>query len=349
MGFLVRGGSAIAVAMGVIAVGCGSLLDVDHIEFGPEQASGGNGNTGGSILSAGGGGLGGNPIGSGGSQLPTCDTGVCAPAVPEGFKGPIIVATGDVTVGCDGAWPAIAGDLEFDLNTPAATCTGCTCGTPAGVVCSGSVTLYDSSTCNGINQTIPSGADGQCTLLPGGFSPEGFIAATPTANNGTCSPSQVIPDIHMPAFTSTALLCGGATEGDGCQNDALCVPAPAAPFGADICIYVGGPASCPDSYPNELLVYSGFTDTRACSACDCGPGQGAACDAESTIYAQAGCGGPNTTKPHDGSSCGNIASFGPDAMIFDVFNLDEGTCPIIASQVTGAVNPTGLTTICCAN
>jgi hypothetical protein len=113
------------------------------------------------------------------------------------------------------------------------------------------------------------------------------------------------------------------------------------------CLLRPGVEACPEGWPKEITVYEGAEDTRACSACGCGP---AACEGGSyALYDGAGCdaGGAPLT------SVDMMACFKANG-IFDGGQASlKPTKPAPVSkgctggEPVGAVNPIGAMKLCC--
>jgi len=108
------------------------------------------------------------------------------------------------------------------------------------------------------------------------------------------------------------------------------------------CILSPGDLSCPPgAYSVRHVYYASVSDSRACTACACGVAAGVTCSAT----AQQGCGqtGPAIPLP---TACASLPSPGSVTLIAAA-TVTGGSCTPSGGQPTGALVPTGATTLCC--
>jgi hypothetical protein len=166
-----------------------------------------------------------------------------------------------------------------------------------------------------------------------------------------CTPSVVGPqDFPDPSWMSAVLACRGTLDPLGACTDhgQTCVSAIAPHF--RMCIYSAGDQACPDTYPNKVLVYGGFSDTRACTACACGTPSGNKCTASLAVFSDGACSIPESLDPiaSDAPYCHDLpagTALGSKTVIG--LTYQPGTCTASGGQPTGSVDPVNPSTFCC--
>ena len=310
------------------------------------SGSGGDATSSSSSSSSGEGGSAGEPgVGGEGGSATCPSTHTCAETAPANWTGPVVLSLGDTQPACVGTYPTTAGAFTSDLDPGLASCS-CTCGAATGIECnSGAEICYfgtslacNTQACLTPNATILPGA---CTDIPGST---GWARVTPLApsNAGSCA-SGTNHTLPAPTWATQAKACGGATTiPDVCEQGSVCTPVAVAPFDK-LCIERTGEVACPNQfYSEQHVVYEGFTDTRACSACSCGA-------PTST------CGGDVAfTYPGGGNQCGFLVS--EISGCGDMTGMEDtaiyspapsGSCAASASTLSGEVTTTGPVTFCC--
>src|SRR5262249_12308090 len=160
----------------------------------------------------------------------------------------------------------------------------CTCSAPSGSCALPTRITTGALTCaaNGPPSRAfypPPGWDGSCTSydaieagdLCNGLPCVVSLTADPLVwTEQGCNPSTTTSMNEEPAGWSTAVL-GCRASGD-CHDESLrCQPSAAQAVGFLSCLFQRGDNDCPPSYPEKHVVYSGFSDHRACSPCSCSP------------------------------------------------------------------------------
>jgi hypothetical protein len=347
---------AAAVGCATSALACSVLLDWNGFTLGDEAGAsdGGTGMPDG--RDAGDAGEGGN-VGDGAdaggetdaTPLTPCGTDkLCAPAVPSvpGWQGPYTLFTG--TPGapspCDPSsyesTPVFTG--YTGLNAPNPACS-CSCAAPAGVACATPQVTFYSDVCNT--------ACGSPVALAG-------CVATPTAcpnfkvgdsvpEGGACTASST-PAPPAVTWAGGAQVCQpqGASQGS-CTPGELCLSEGSGAF----CIMQAGMVTCPaGDYSVSHVYYGGATDTRACSACTCGPVSGASCS-----FASGPLGFPYldpmcATAPTGAlvlDSCIVIPTVKAVELKATAMLLDAGGCAPSGGVASGTATPAQPTTLCC--
>ena len=274
---------------------------------------------------------------------PACENDpelLCLDPAPEGWVGPVAMSSDPALTQshCGGGYPELETTAFSGFFAPADDC-GCDCGSPHGGGCSGSADLglypmnfniYHSlpfphnqvsnvQFCHTSGGTIDL-ADNVFTAvnqsLPSRFR---LDVQSLAASGGECTPITTgsIPDA---GFSERVDLCAPAELEPGC-DDTVCVPKPAPPFEAGVCIWQEGNHECPADagYTERTVYHRNFEDTRSCSSCSCSAPSGSCPDAEATLY------------------------FGYNFV--DVVTLEDGQCIMVASadhdEVTAARFYTG--------
>lgn len=266
---------------------------------------------------------------------PACENDpmlLCVDPAPEGWAGPV-AATSDPALTqshCGGGYPEVETTAFSGFFAPADDC-GCDCGSPHGGGCSGSAELGLYPVINSqhpsSNQQSCHTSSGTVDLANGVFTavnqslPSRFLLDVQTlaASGGECTPITT-GSIPEAGFSERIDLCTPAELEPGCEGT-VCVPKPAPPFDAGVCIWQEGEHECPADvgYTERTVHYRNFDDTRECSSCSCSAPSGSCPDASADLY------------------------FG--ANLLDTFQLEDGVCAILGSaehdQVTAARFETG--------
>ncbi len=337
---------AVAVVSIVCGAGCANVLGLEDWvpiaeDGGPGGASSSGGGGGGSVVEDCGNGQ--DDDGDGLVDcLDTLDCGAyrCVPAPPPAWNGP---AAFGLRGTCGFTWPALVPSGGSEIVAAPATC-GCSCGAPAGEVCSSAYVLLASD--GGCGAPVYAGinAVNACANIPD-VTASSMIAYAIQAVGGTCAP---LPSIDKPAptFAAEGTLCQGADLGAGCGTE-LCAPPPGA--GQSICVFQPGDLPCPGAaYTERTVVYRATTDTRGCSPCSCGPPAGSTCAGSTYIYSDSGCGAPYGPIP-DNAVCypfGGAAPIGA-VLVAPAAAPAGGACGASPVAPVGEVVPSDPLTVCC--
>jgi hypothetical protein len=288
---------------------------------------------------------------------PHCASGfACAPAVPSGWSGPFEIYVGPgAPPPCGVNFSGAALDGHVGLSAPAASCA-CTCGQASGVQCSSpALTFYSGSTTCTLGSpcsTVVLGP-GACTPVDVstacGTSVGAFMTVPPsTALQGTCG---AVPAVTVPpsTWTSQTRACAAAVAPAraDCAAGNVCAPAPSSPFGSTLCVEQSGNVpACPTGYTARSVSYGAVDDTRACSACTCGPVTGASCGGSVTQFASTdgGCQSGQIIYPL-GQSCDPVQQ---PADLEVTVTASGGSCAPGPTAAIGAASAAQPTTFCCA-
>lgn len=297
---------------------------------------------------------------------PACDlaTHRCIGPAPEGWNGPVEMATGPADaplVACADPSDAAAITAFADLSAPPALC-GCDCGTPQGAECDAVTTIayYPNPLTGPFAGMHPSNSNVNDCNYPGwwfdledvslveaaGETPSRWIATAPEVIGGSCSASAEV-EIPVASFATRIQACGLVAERvDVCEDDGICVPQSAAPFEAPACIWQTGAQECPmDSEYSVRTVWStDVDDDRGCSACGCGNPTDQSCD-DATAYVWTG------FSSHEIAADGVCRYIGDSgdvtAVSFSAGNPSGGTCQESGGDPQGGATATGPITTCC--
>lgn len=310
---------------GVLLMACNELIDVDRFMTG--QGSGG------------------------GASAMACGTGaVCLPALPLGWRGPIVVVQPSGRAdGCSGDFPTEVFRGDASVQVPPLECS-CVCQPATGQSCpSPQFYNYANNGCTPTTNGNPL-TPGSCVSSFSPSPPAGGSVRVDggTALGGSCVPT---PEERRPPITSERRI---ACEGSGwsqasCSSDQMCVPIPSEVFLPRLCIWTEGTLPCPSDagFSEETIVLrGGYEDQRACSECICGPPSAGKCIGSSEIFAQQSCGAKKADMPHDGTRV-TLTPSGFSSVRLQSSTLVPGTCEASNVQPVGEVEGRNQATVCC--
>jgi hypothetical protein len=285
---------------------------------------------------------------------PVCNgSTTCIPAA--GSMGFVPGAYVDPSLGCPVRFDAGESTINAMLK-PGAGCTGCSC--DASVTCSANLYKYASqSACNldlttnagalagGITATLAAGATTATTsCLASTFDTTTEARASAyVTTNGPCVPSGTVK-VTPSTWGASRKFCSAGSVGGGCSPGYVCVPK-AAP---NHCVMAPGTKACPAGYTKDPDAwYTGFTDTRSCSACSCGTQTSGSCTPLQVAFylgATTTCtAGINHGLQSNTKACNFTASDGSAGF---TGTPTAPVCPPV-STLSGALTPTGAQTLCC--
>jgi len=296
---------------------------------------------------------------------PDCQALVrCVPAAfPAGFTSYGTYADARATA-CPAGYGTTADTFE-NPTSPSASCTACSCDTPA-LACSTVLTVScdNSNACDGGTARSASvTANGSCVSsgLPSGLDVDNtwtckLTTPTPTGT-GSCTPSGGQPNGAAAQFNKQSRTCGLTSSGLGCPGGNICVPRVPGGF-KGLCVRraIGsGPAAvCPAGFTHQHLTAptaTSFLDGRTCSACTCDPPQGVSCSASTILYGSNDCstGGLNPLPSDD--TCHALTSSTTATTVSSAKTTLTvgGSCPKKGGVGSGTVNPINVVEHCCEN
>jgi len=272
--------------------------------------------------------------------------------VPEGWTGPVVVhdsALGGVALACEGEFAVDTGVVYASLQAEPAVCD-CSCGEPQGSVrCRPHFEMHIEADCQGTSfaSLDPLNNSGCSSWSQPGVSSFQSVNVTELDINVTegveClgSLEETIPGaVWQEALT----MCGAMVEPVECSSGTLCLGAPPEAFNLGFCVFQEGNVTCPGGYPNRLLRYASFDDTRGCGACSCGAPSGFSCDWSFVISDDAVC----TETPLSSTGCVSFDVAGGAIWWRNTSVLSGGECAPSGGEPLGAANPASPVTVCCA-
>jgi hypothetical protein len=280
-----------------------------------------------------------------------CSGGLtCAPPVPVGWTGPVVLWEGSGSAPACGSGFNPVYDGGGSAPTTTATCS-CTCGSPTGVTCSAPVLSFNAkNNCHGMACGMVSLSEGACTDVgSAGASCGSLSAGSSTASGGTCA-ADASTTVPPWSWGSLAEACKpSALSGPACGAGGQCMQLLPSPFEAHVCVLMQGTSGCPGGgYDISRVYYGGAQDTRGCSSCSCGsPATGVDCNANAQVvlWSSTGCDAGTTLVSALPSSC-ETPVFKTQGATFTT-TPTGGTCTPVGGQATGGIVPQDPTTICC--
>lgn len=332
---MIRLGILFALAF---VAGCADLAGLGEFVDTPLEGAGG---AGGASASGGEGGAG---AGAGGEAV----AGICAPAPPSDWSGPVAVRVGNDPDALD-CPAAFSTDVLGGIGDPGGdvTCSECACDPPRGGSCPTMATLerHLLSVCDGAVEVLVSTET--CTTLPDAVSGY-WLPVPPSPEPGMCEPSGGDVDEAPPAFAQYASVCAPAATPPAC-DEGVPLPDPGDPTWA-LCVYQEAELpSCPPGSPySERLAIATFTDDRICTGCDCSEPKGVTCGLYQTQYYQAaGCQSGFSHFTHEGMCGINSVTALSFKLQAQPFITNAGTCTVSGGEPNGAVDVQTRRTLCC--
>jgi hypothetical protein len=289
-----------------------------------------------------------------GTSLDSTETGVpgacpegslCGTEPPEGWFGPTIiarVAAGETAPECPEEFDDAGPELFAGFGDPDPAECSCECEPPASPSCNARIQTRGNN-CIGYGNSW--NVDATCMNLEvdgfgefniyGGYYYGGYSAEC------TAVESAEIPPI---SWESTISTCRLSADPLSCQGSKLCIPPAPEAFEDTWCIYQQGDLGCPAGVFNTKSVFfTGATDDRACSDCNCGTSGSDCNEGELLTFTTQDCAGEPDSVLEANGSCGPL-----QASSFAVNYPGSDTCPVTTQpHATGDAEPTGGFTFCC--
>lgn len=286
----------------------------------------------------------------------TAPGAVCTSIVPPGWIGPLAVYAGSSAgaPACPTSMTQVL-DMHEQMDGPQPASCSCSCGAPSGATC-GAVDYYGYGA-PGCGTCVTSDivlTPGLCSWIAETCDAEPYtyssFASERAASGGQCAVIQAPPNVPPVTWETEVRACQptGVLTTAGCGAGEVCSPAGSAPFGAAMCIAQAGDVACPAGpYSVKQVAYGGASDTRSCTACSCGPVEGAACSATLQFSNQPDCSQPFAVSGLP-LSCGAITVGGFYGLV-TTSGPYGGACAVAGGGVpVGTAVPDQPTTLCCA-
>jgi hypothetical protein len=272
----------------------------------------------------------------GGSDGPCPADALHAPAVPDGWQGPVQIATAPDEAALPSC-PFISSLVHADL-TGASDCA-CTCGVDPASKCSAYTNLYpDGANCGGVTQGVSLPAETCHSINTFGLDSGEVVwqpMGDPCVAMGLAQPTPAEWSMH------TLLCAASATPmGDG----SVCAT-PLSGFDPLICIYADGEGECPSEFPMRHQHYKNYRDERSCTPCSC---SGGACGGDVVVTpGDSNCSPMNTITipPEECKLVSGLSSMPSAIYVAEA----TGTCAATGGEVTGEVTPSEPLVVCCTS
>lgn len=282
----------------------------------------------------------GSPGSSDDGGVPACE-GQCAPEVPQGWQGPVVVYDGaDAAPPCPGEYPQVVhADQRAGLEEGAAVCE-CECGGVVGASCGAATLREEGNLCLAfvMNPDTYVLQPGACTAIN---APANDYSLTPPAlqtAGSSCAP-QATEAIDAPSWDRHVRSCGTAA-GDACDGG-TCFPG--VPADHSMCIWVEGEAACPAGPWTQVLVtYAEAIDGRDCTACTCGAPTGS-CGGDAYLTNNGCAGNAVLVDVMPAGGCGDVGSATHGMWVPEV----DASCAPSGGALSGEIAVEGAVTYCC--
>lgn len=305
-----------------------------------------------------------------------CPIGTCVPKTPEGWSGPATLQ--------EGFEPELAacpeGAIEWQGGTKpeAPGCAECTCSTPKSICGSAPSWTISSRGCGEFDLGVkwnfdpPPNWDGSCNnekAMPEGAmcGAEGLCAKSILISppdfqmiDKTCTPSTKEDSMPVPkfkadsAFTPIGRVCLGEKLEEtgyrcGVDDQDLCLSLPGTSLA---CIARDGNHACPTGWPARSMYYREVKDNRSCTACSCGPVEGANCVRKYRLFKDGLCTNEYGSWTTDDMSLPQCQYLSDGTAIggktLDVVEHVPGACKPSGGELVGEVELNNPFTVCCA-
>jgi hypothetical protein len=275
--------------------------------------------------------------------------GVCMPAAPTGWVGPLAIRTDSAPVSCTGAFPTQSGALAHaGLNAPAPNCANaCTTSSSCQIICylDFFTTTTTAGTCGGAQGGLSTNDNNSCIMMGPPYHAAGTdvrIGASNTSPYCRVDSNGAVPPAA--SWSTEFVACDGTNPTGACSAGNVCKSGIPAPFEPRFCIYKqGDPAtlSCPAAYPAKRTFYQSYSDTRNCSECTCSS-TNPSCTFDAVECTAPGCASCGTTS--------KIGCFAP--MTFPRYYRTTvtpgGSCVSTSNSApTGSAAGTNPVVVCC--
>jgi hypothetical protein len=242
-------------------------------------------------------------------------------------------------------------------------CDMCSCKQPSGSCGLPQWMTVEDAMCPaagaGVSFDPPAGWDGSCAANDAVAAPstQSVVVAPLMLTEGGCIPVQAptAKKTRDVAWNTSAYACEGIANGTCPGAGDVCSPKPPPDAGFTLCVSREGDdppdiVPCPPGYPKPYVFYRHATDTRACSACTCGPPQGSACSSLVTLYTDDMCSAEvgAITATSSAPVCQYVPLGSPlKSKTATPPQYTPGSCQSGGGEPSGSVQPTYPFTFCC--
>jgi hypothetical protein len=250
-------------------------------------------------------------------------------------------------------------DLKAGLTPGGPDTCGCTCN--LSDTCSTKLTFHPDGLCTatcfvadgGMATISVTPQPDACTPVPANLCGGAASMDTPLTRltyDAGCIANPATTTGSPSSWMTVARLCPRPVATGVCRANEQCLPGLTSDF-SKICIYQGGDVSCPvapSPYTNKTLLYSGQNDSRGCTACSCGNPSMGSCTGSIAVYGNQNCQAPSSIYSFLLNPCQPYNAVPTPGSVLTNYAVTHGACPTPATPTpTGAVTPTGPTTVCC--
>ncbi|WP_437736634.1 hypothetical protein [Sorangium sp. So ce1335] len=290
------------------------------------------------------------------AECGTCK-GQCVDPTPEGFDGPALLWVGRTVdePQCPDSAPVTVYTGHETLDDPI-VCSPCRCSESICALPEG-LTMAPSARCEGagipLNRTLDV-LNGACVVPSEHFVSDHKALLLGSPRFMPCKASvepPPVPRILFPRWYRSGKACAGVTRKETCGAPKTCVPAEQMREFSLCIMHLGeGEVTCPQDYPEQVVLYDGMEDERRCTPCECGPPTGGECSLALLSYRDAACSdllGAGAASEKDPGCLAPTPGVQPKSMKA-VWHINEpGRCEPSGGELEGEVILTGPSTFCC--
>ncbi|WP_438019609.1 hypothetical protein WMF18_11270 [Sorangium sp. So ce315] len=291
------------------------------------------------------------------AECGTCK-GQCVNKTPEGFDGPALLWVGRTAdePQCPDSAPVTVYKGYESLDDPI-VCDPCRCSEPTCALPEGLRTAA-SATCDGAGIPLRGRQDvqnGVCIVPSEALVGDRKALLLGSPRFMPCQPSvepPPVPLISLSRWYRSGKACAGVTREDACGSPSkTCVPAERMQEFSQCIMYIGeGEATCPEDYPEPVVLYDDVRDERHCTPCECGPPTGGECSLMLLSFRDGACGALLAAGGASGKEQGCLAptpGVRPKSMKA-VWRVNEpGRCEPRGGELKGEIIPIGPSAFCC--
>lgn len=143
-----------------------------------------------------------------------------------------------------------------------------------------------------------------------------------------------------------------SAQGPPCGPTSNCIAPP--PIGYKLCLVANGidvAVPCPSGWTDQYVGWRDVIDKRVCSACTCGPPEGASCEVRASVYADDACidgRGDLVLSSNEDTKCVDLAvGTALGSKTAEILSYQAGTCAPSTSEILGELELHRPVTYCC--